>query len=1037
MRDQDKSKEQLIEELVTLRQKVAELEKLEIEHNQIEAALADHSREMAALYEISLDLNAQSETPALLQMIVQQAAVLLGTQKGGLFLLQPDGQTLKLVAKHNQPEVRLGSTLRLGEGLSGQVVQTGKPLIITDYRHWEGRADSKVFGSFGRILGVPLKQRTRIIGTLNVFDEQPGTFDEEAVRLLSLFAAQAAIAIENTRLFGDTHRWVQQLAMLNELARDMTGLMDATELCNIVVDRVCTTFGYSDASVFLIDPTAKLAVLQAISGPSYAEVLVPGQYSQAFGQGVIGTVAETGQPIVVNDRREYSNFILLEGMDVRSELALPLKVGPKVIGVLNVESDQYNAFDESEVAALTTVGDQLAVALEKARLFEETRQRAEHIEALYQVTQDLGILRDLDTLLRQIIKRAIQLLGGDAGGVCLYRPEQHLLEWTVAVGNTPIPIGATFSRGEGFFGKVWTTRSPLIVNDYQDRSDQASQFQDQPAAAIGVPIQWGGEFIGVLATQARNRLRRFGTEDIELLSQFATHAAIAIENTRLHQESQKQAQQLQQILDTVQDGIVFLDAEHRVQLANPMAQDHLKVLADVGLGGVITHLGTEPLSKILTSNYRSQWQTVKATNSPSQVFEVAARPLAPHWEREGWVMVLRDVTDERAIQERVQQQERLAAVGQLAAGIAHDFNNILTGIMGYSELVCLRPDLPESAKEDLEHVVRQSQRAAHLVRQILDFGRQTITEKRPIEFAPFLKEMLKLLERTISEKVRLILEIEPYEAPYTIKGDPVQLQQALTNLALNAQDAMPSGGTLKFSLSGLNLNRGEQPPNPDMQPGHWMILRVADTGAGINPEICRHIFEPFFTTKAVGQGTGLGLAQVYGIVKQHEGYIEVDSELDHGTTFTIYFPFTSFEKIPPLPVEEELPHGQGEVILLVEDDPTVLQATTTMLSHLGYRVLTATNGRDALDKFDQNHEEIALVLTDLTMPEMEGLDLSQALAERSSTIKVVVMTGYLLENESQRVRFKNIVGNWLQKPLRLDELAKTINQTLQSDLTSG
>lgn len=387
---------------------------------------------------------------------------------------------------------------------------------------------------------------------------------------------------------------------------------------------------------------------------------------------------------------------------------------------------------------------------------------------------------------------------------------------------------------------------------------------------------------------------------------------------------------------------------------------------------------------------------------------------------------LREAYKERDFQKQIQQQERLAAVGQLAAGIAHDFNNILTSIIGFSELARIHPRTPPEVAHDLERITYQGQRAAKLVRQILDFSRQSVTARRPIDLMPFFKESIKLLERTIPENIRITVEIEPGE--YLLNADLSQIQQAITNLAVNARDAMPGGGLLQFRLSRLTLE--ESPPSVAMGPGEWVVIAVADTGTGISAEALPHIYDPFFTTKEVGSGAGLGLAQVYGIVMQHDGHIDVTTMLNQGTTFTLYLPALPATKEPAsTQMHVNLFHGNGEAILLVEDDPSVLEVEQALLTSLGYQVFTATNGLKALELYQQHQVKFDLVLTDLTMPQMGGVALARALRQQDPTLKVVALSGYSLEAEANNLRAQGLAG-WLQKPLSVEQLAYRIWQAL-------
>ena len=380
-------------------------------------------------------------------------------------------------------------------------------------------------------------------------------------------------------------------------------------------------------------------------------------------------------------------------------------------------------------------------------------------------------------------------------------------------------------------------------------------------------------------------------------------------------------------------------------------------------------------------------------------------------------------------QEQVVRQERLAAVGQLAAGIAHDFNNILTAIIGYAEILDLRAEnLSSTDRKHINIIIKQGERAAHLIRQILDFSRKSIRQPRSLDLGDFLQNTHIFLQRIIPETIRLRLQIG--SDPFLIEADPTQLQQLLTNLAVNARDVMPEGGLIEFRLSSFSLEVGEPPPCPYLPPGKWVCLAVSDTGRGIPTEILPRIFEPFFTTKDVGQGTGLGLAQVYGIVKQHEGFIDVESQVGAGTTFTVYFPSSPVTTTRSVPlIVPKLPQGQGGVVLVVEDEPVVLEVVTTLLESLNYQVLSAVNGQEALRIYRANQARIAVVLTDLVMPELDGVGLLRALQAEYPAVKVIFMSGYPKREPVVEMLAHADIG-WVQKPPGLMSLAEALHRAL-------
>jgi CheY-like chemotaxis protein len=373
-------------------------------------------------------------------------------------------------------------------------------------------------------------------------------------------------------------------------------------------------------------------------------------------------------------------------------------------------------------------------------------------------------------------------------------------------------------------------------------------------------------------------------------------------------------------------------------------------------------------------------------------------------------------------------QERLATVGQLAAGIAHDFNNIMAAIMIYADLLSNDLSLSLPSRERMTIIQQQVQRATSLIRQILDFSRRSVMEQSPMDLLPLLKELNKLLARVFPETIHL--DFLYHAGIYMVNADPTRLQQVFMNLALNGRDAMPSGGKLIFKLERLRVRPGERPPHPDLQPGEWVRIVVEDTGCGISPEVMPRIFDPFFTTKPVGQGTGLGLSQVYGIVKQHQGHIGVESQVGVGSQFSVYLPCINLMQESDVDIDRPMHFtGAGRKVLVVEDDETTRNALETLLQAYHFHVLKASNGREALEVFREHGGSISLVVTDLVMPEIGGLELFPILHDHWPDVKVLFVTGHPLDPKNQILLETGDV-HWLQKPFSAQEFAKAVQSLL-------
>jgi two-component system, cell cycle sensor histidine kinase and response regulator CckA len=394
----------------------------------------------------------------------------------------------------------------------------------------------------------------------------------------------------------------------------------------------------------------------------------------------------------------------------------------------------------------------------------------------------------------------------------------------------------------------------------------------------------------------------------------------------------------------------------------------------------------------------------------------------------GFRGIFRDITERRHLEEQLRQAVKMEAIGRLAGGIAHDFNNLLTAIMGYATMLNLEISEDSGLRGRLDQINRAAARAADLTKQLLAFSRKQVLEVRIVNLNGMVRDIESMLRRLIGEDIELVTELG--HGIGNVKADQTQLEQVILNLAVNARDAMPMGGTLTLETSDVALDEGYCASHTEVKPGEYLLLCISDTGHGMTPETCARAFDPFFTTKPKGAGTGLGLSMVYGIVKQHGGHVAVYSELGRGTTFKVYLPRVDESLDAKFPAEEteETPHG-NETILLVEDEESVRDLAGEALEMLGYCVLKAASPTEALEISEMHPGMVHLLLTDVVLPQMDGKTLFDLLRTKLPNLRVLFVSGYT-ENFIVHRGILDSGVSFLQKPFTLDGIARKVRMTL-------
>lgn len=550
---------------------------------------------------------------------------------------------------------------------------------------------------------------------------------------------------------------------------------------------------------------------------------------------------------------------------------------------------------------------------------------------------------------------------------------------------------------------------------------------------IGSPLSDStGRILGLMALMDSRPLKNPALAE-SMLRIFAVRASAELERKQAEDKLRKFSHAVEQNPAL----IVITDPDGNIEYVNPRFTEKTGYSLEevIGKNPRILQSGKTPVK-----TYKDLWNTIASgriwqgeflnkRKNGELFWEYAA--ISPIKDAGGnithYIAVNEDITERKRLQEQLQHAQKVEAVGQLAGGVAHDFNNILTAITGFATLLHIKIENGNPMRSYVEQILASSERAANLTRSLLTFSRKQITNLRPVILNDIINSVMRLLPRVIREDIELKTILT--EKPLTIMADSGQIEQVVMNLATNAQDAMPDGGVLTIEMSLAEMDNGFITTHGYGKAGIYGLISVADTGIGMDEKIKGGIFEPFFTTKEVGKGTGLGLAIVYGIVKEHNGYINVYSEIGHGAIFRIYLPLIMTEADEARPVEHIiLPRGT-ETILLAEDDISVRNLMRTVLEEHGYRVIEASDGHEAIAKFRENKDRIQLVILDVIMPKKNGKEVYDEIKRLSPDMKTLFISGYTADIIRKKELQKEGL-NFISKPISPVDILKKIRSVL-------
>jgi len=679
----------------------------------------------------------------------------------------------------------------------------------------------------------------------------------------------------------------------------------------------------------------------------------------------------------------------------------PIRKGERVIGVLFIQRRESNSYAARDVEILQTLADQCGGALQRVQVEEELRQSQRRFRDLFENSPDAIFVEDMHG----------KVLDVNRGACTLHGMSREELIGSNAIENL-IPPGRRESAREEF-KKIADGKLSWIESE-SARSDG----RVVPVEIRVVRVEFEGS--PALLLHVRDITERRSAE-MALRSSETLFRSVwenSVDGMRL----------------TDENGMIIAANEAFCRLVG-MNHDQLE-----GKPFTVVYSARQDWEEMLNQHCerfragiireKQEHQRILHDNR-HVIFEITDSYVESGGKPRLLLSLFRDATSHRRLEEQLRQSQKMEAIGQLAGGIAHDFNNILTIILGHATLLTLGKLDPKSLAS-AQQIKQASERAAGLTRQLLAFGRKQIFNPRPLDLNRVVSKMTDLLARLLGEDIAL--QINFSSQPAVVSADVSMLEQILLNLSVNSRDAMPRGGQMAIRLSVCDVDEEHTRRVAEARKGKFVRLSHSDTGEGIPPENLSRIFEPFFTTKELGKGTGLGLATVFGIVKQHDGWLEVESELGKGTTFHVYFPPTTDIAHDPDQVDTQFHARKGtETILVVEDERDLREIVTRTLNLNGYRVFQAVDGQNALQIWEQYKNEIDLVFTDIIMPGgLNGRELAERLWTDKPALKVIFSSGYGADALGKNFKLDPKL-NYLQKPYLPQTLSRFIRRCLDGE----
>ena len=976
---------------------------------------------LRAVINIGLELASVRDPARLLQNVVVAARDLFGATYVTLGIVNRQDRTVEQVITCGADATDWCKPGDAVAGLLGTVVTERRPLrgenpgrdpaaLQLPGRHPEVQA----------FLAAPIASPAHVYGWMCLVGNEGRSFTSDDEHLLMALAGQLGRIYEN----GYYHAIAQKRA--EELEREIVAHTRAEVALRHERDRAQRYMDTADVILLALDVDGRITAVnrkacdllgwteRELLGCNWIEMCVPARIQNA--------VTQSFRDLVSGDLSIIENPVLTKSGEERM-----------------IEWRNRLLRDDSGRIA-GTFGSGLDIT-DRKRAEQEASDRARLAALSAEVGLSLASDDSITEALRHCCEALVTHVGAAFARIWTLHEADSVLELKASAGlythlNGPhgkVPLG------QFKIGRIARNRRPHLSNAVigdPEVGDQEWARREGMVAFAGHPLMVGQRVVGVIALFARHALSELVVAN---LGAVAHHVALGIERHRSADALRTAEERMRFALEAASVGVWDMDYTTGVHRWSEIVEAHYGLQPGT-FGGTFDAF----VERIHPDDRMSVLETIEKATQSGADFSTEHRSIWPdgsvrwlsgtgrvllgvHGDPVRAVGITQDVTDRHVLEAQYQQAQKMEAIGRLAAGVAHDFNNLLTVILGFSELLLdgLAPDDPRHA--DVKEIQKAGVRAAGLTRQLLAFSRKQIVEPTRLDLNVVMNDMRAMLGRLLREDVKVLLGLGSDLS--FVMADRGQVEQIIMNLAVNAQDAMPSGGTLTLETANIELDERHGSAHLGVKPGQYVVLTVTDTGTGMTPQVQARLFEPFFTTKEVGKGTGLGLATVHGIVTRSGGSVDVQSEVGKGTSFRVYLPRAEMaDVVAPAPPPVVRPHAGVETVLVVEDAEGLRELTRRLLRRHGYTVLVAQNADEALRLFEAT-PSIDLLLTDVVMPGASGPELTRQLLEQRPALKVIYMSGYTDEAILQHGALKPAVA-FLHKPFTSDTLGRKIREVL-------